>query len=105
MIDTLQAGQEIRCTVDNVPQNKGGQDTICRLMRRNPDFARGLRRAQHLRSRRMNRYIRGNRLWSSREKAARVVKCAAGASWTMTYTHDIASDLGSVSSYLKIEQA
>lgn len=105
MIDTLQAGDAIKCTVDSVPQNKGGQDTICRLMRKDADISRGLRRAQHLRSRRMNRYIRGNRLWSSREKAARIARCTPGASWTMTFTHDMTPDLSSVSSYLKIEKA
>ncbi|GJM17903.1 MAG: hypothetical protein DHS20C14_01160 [Phycisphaeraceae bacterium] len=104
-IDTLNAGQTITCTVAQVPANEGGCDTICRLMRRDPDIKRGLARAQRLRRQRMHVYIRGNRRWHSRETAARIARCVEGASWSMPYTHDIAPDLASVEKYLKIESA
>ena len=105
MIDTLQAGQSVRCTIEKVPASKGGQDTIARLMRRDPDFKRGLARAQKLRADRLNVYIRGNRRWTSRETPAQVVRCVQGNAWTMPFTHDIAPDLASVEQNLKIEKA
>lgn len=105
MIDTLTAGQPVRCTIEKVPASKGGRDTICRLMRRDPDIKRGLTRAQKLRGDRLHVYIRGNRRWSSREKAARIARCVEGNTWTMPFTHDIAPDLASVEKYLKIENA
>jgi hypothetical protein len=105
MIDTLAAGDTISCTIERVPNNKGAQDTIVRLMRRDPEIKRALGRAQSLRRRRMHSYIRGNRLWYSREKAARVARCEQGASFTMPFTHDIAPDLRSVEQYLKLAKA
>lgn len=105
MIDTLSAGETVTCTVERVPNNKGAIDTITRLMRRDPDIKRNLTRAQSLRRRRMHSYIRGNRLWYSREKAARVARCEQGATWTMPFTFDISPDLRSVEQYLKVEKA
>jgi hypothetical protein len=105
MIDTLAAGQNLVCTVERVPNNKGAIDTITRLMRRDPDIKRGLARAQSIRRQRMHSYIRGNRLWYSREKAARVARCEQGAQWTMPFTFDISPDLNSVAQYLKLEKA
>lgn len=104
MIDTLAAGETINCTIERVPNNKGAVDTITRLMRRDPEIKRGLARAQSLRRRRMNSYIRGNRLWHSREKAARVARCEKGATFTMPFTHDIAPDLRSVEQYLSVKK-
>ena len=104
-IDTLTAGQQVRCTIEKVPAAEGKQDTIQRLMRRDPEIKRGLKRAQQLRARRMNVYIRGNRRWHSREKAARIARCVEGRTWTMPFTHDIAPDLASVEQFLKIESA
>lgn len=104
-IDAIAPGQPVRCTVVKVPRAEGAKKTIARLMRRDPDNKRGLARAQHLRAKRMNRYIRGNRLWTSREKAASVVYVGEGKSWTMPYTPDIAPDLKSVAGYLTIENA
>lgn len=104
-IDTLSPGQTITCTVKAEPAAKGSRDTVARLMRRDPANIRALRRAQHLRKLRMHRYIRGNRLWTSREKAARVVQVRPGRSWSMPYTPDIAADLRSVAAYLDIQKA
>jgi hypothetical protein len=104
MLSTLNAGQEISLTVERVPLNKGGQDTIVRLMRRDPAIRRGLARAQELRRRRMNAYIRGGRMWYSREEPARIARCVKGAEWSMTFTHDIAPDLASVEQYLSIRK-
>jgi len=105
MIDTLNAGDRISLTVNTMPNNKSARDTIERLMRRDPEVKRGLARAQRMRRQRMHSYIRGGRRWYSRERAARIVACEQGRSWTMPYTHDIAPDLRSVESYLSVEKA
>lgn len=104
MIDTLAAGDNLSCTIDRVPNNKGAQDTIVRLMRRDPDIKRALNRAQNLRRRRMVSYIRGNRRWYQRETAAKVARCVQGAEFTMPFTFDIAPDLKSVEQYLKLSK-
>lgn len=104
-IDTVSVGHTLRCTVAKTPMAKGPKDTIARLMRLDPENAKGLRRAQHLRARRMNTYIRGNRVWHSREKAARVVRVATGETWSLPMNPSIAPDLKSVAAYLTIEKA
>lgn len=104
-IDSINPGQTIRCTVAKEPQAKGHRDTIARLMRRDPENAKALTQAQAVRKRRLNVYVRGNRFWTSREKAARVVRVANGETWNMPFTPDLAADLRSVESYLTIESA
>lgn len=103
-IDTMAPGQAIRCTVSKTPRAEGPLKTIERLMRMDPANQKSLRRAQLLRLRRMNRYIRGNRLWSSREKPARVVRVVDGAAWTLTLSPVIAPDLRSVADYITVER-
>lgn len=105
MIDTLSAGDNISLTIDKVPANKAACDTIVRMMRRDPDIKRSLARAQRMRRQRMTSYIRGGRMWYSREKAAKIAVCEQGNSWSMVFTHDITPDLGSVEKYLNISKA
>ncbi|MCA9302931.1 MAG: hypothetical protein KC996_02295 [Phycisphaerales bacterium] len=105
MLDTLAAGDNIKLTITRVPNNKSACDTIERMMRRDPEIKRNLKRAQQLRARRMHSYIRGGRMWYSREKAARVARCENGNAWTMAFTHDIRPDLASVEKYLSFEKA
>lgn len=105
MVDQFKAGEQIRCTVERVPQAAAAGKTIQRLMRRDPAIVRALRKAQDLRRQRMHVYVRGNRDWYSREKAARIARVVPGNSWTMTFTHDVAHDVASVQSYLKLEKA
>ena len=105
MIDTFNAGDTIKCTISKVPHNKAACDTITRMMRRDPDIKRNLARAQRMRRQRMNAYIRGGRMWYSREKAARIAVCEQGSNWSMRFTNDIAPDLSSVEQYLSLEKA
>lgn len=105
MIDTLSAGENIKCTINKMPANKASCETITRLMRRDPDIKRNLARAQRMRRQRMNSYIRGGRLWYAREKAAQIAQCEQGNAWSMRFTHDIAPDLASVEQYLSVEKA
>lgn len=105
MIDLtkFKAGQSLSCTVAKVPTAHGAQTTLERLMRLDPSARKALRRAQRLRKQREVVYNRGNRDWVSREKPARVVRLAAGETWTMAFNHDIARDLASVGKYLTIK--
>jgi len=105
MLDTLKAGQAIRCTVTKAPRAVDKADTIARLMRQDAGVQRGLRKAQRRRRQEMNIYNRGNRDWVSRERCAKIVQVAPGSSWKMTYTPVLAKDIASVSAYLKIESA
>ena len=104
-IDALNPGQSVTCTVSVEPTNDSARKTIARLMRLDPDNAKGLRRAQHMRARRMNSYIRGNRLYHAREKPARVVLPRRGRSWSMTFTPGLAPDLLSVSRFVDLSSS
>jgi hypothetical protein len=98
-------GQTIKCTINTAPRAAAPKMTISRLMRRDPAIAKGLRKAQDLRRRRMHAYVRGGRVWYDREKAARIARVAPGNSWTMPWTPELDADLASVSGYLTIENA
>lgn len=104
-IDAFEVAAPVRCTVLKVPRSEGARKTIERLMRQDRRNAKGLRRAQQLRMKRLNRYIRGNRLYTSREKAARVVQPRPGQSWQMALVPHIVPDLKSVAEYLRVERA
>lgn len=103
MIDQFKPGQTLQCTVKRVPNAKGARDTIARLMRLDPDNARGLRAGQRLRKKTNNPYIRGNRMWVARVKAAKVVRVDEKASWTMPFYPVVAPDLQSVADYLDVQ--
>lgn len=98
-------GQTIRCTITAEPGVKDRVDTIARLMRRDPGINRSLRKGQKLREQNMIIYNRGNRDWYKRAVCGKVAIVKTGNTWTMPYTPDLASDLASVASYLKIERA
>lgn len=100
---TFKPGQPVICTVSATPKATGAISTIERLMRRDPENRRALARAQTKRRQRINIYNRGNRMWVSRESAARVVRVVKGAEWKMTYTLDIEPDIKSVSRFLQIK--
>lgn len=100
---TFAPGQVLTCVVERNPRSHGEETTLERLMRRDPENKRALRRAQRMRAQRLNVYNRGNRDWVSREKPARVVRAIKGATWTMEFTPDIANDLESVANCLTIK--
>lgn len=104
MIDSIKPGQTITCTIKKAPVAHGARRTLQRLMRHDPSIRKGLRHAQQLRAKRMHSYIRGNRVYYSREKAARIARMAEGNSWAMTLTPDIVPDLRSVEQYIDIKK-
>ena len=99
----MKPGQELQITITSEPRAKAKRDTIQRLMRRDPAVASGLKRAQHLRRRRMRTYIRGGRTWYVREKCGKIAQVRTGETWTMTMTPDLEADLRSIESYVKID--
>jgi hypothetical protein len=105
VIDQLNAGQLITCTIAKAPKAEGATKTIARLMRRDPQNNKALRRGQKLRRDRMHAYTRGGRTWYDREKSSKIVMVREGEQWTMAFTHDIAPDLKSVESYLTLAKA
>lgn len=98
-------GQAIRLTITATPRSEAAEDTLTRLMWQQPSVKRGLRKAQRRRRQDMVVYNRGNRDWYKREKCARIARAENGATWTMSYSHQIAPDLASVSGYVKVEPA
>lgn len=105
MLDTLKPGQNIRCTITSAPRTEAGIDTLERLMRQEPGIKRGLRKAQRRRRQNMVVYNRGNRDWYKRELCGRLVQAKKGASWTMTYSLQIAPELRSLAKYVQIKPA
>lgn len=104
-MQSFKPGQSIKCTVKATPKTENRVQTIERLMRLDPVSRRDLRKAHRVRQQRLNVYNRGNRDWTSREICARIVRCNVGASWTMTFNFNIATDLAAVAPYLSIEAA
>jgi len=98
-------GQMLKLKVTKTPQAAGAVKTIERLMRRDPENAKALRRSQKARETKNNIYVRGNRWWTSRAKAGRVVRVENDATWSMKFMPQIAPDLRSVEKYLSIEKA
>jgi hypothetical protein len=74
-------------------------------MLRDPANIRASRRAQVARRRNTVVYNRGNRDWVQRRPCARIVSMKAGANWSLVYQHDLADELRSVASLLKLEAA
>lgn len=100
---SFKPGQDLVFTVTKVPQAQDASDTIARLMRLDPVAKRGLRRAHRMRQQRVVVYNRGNRDWVKREKSAKVVRVAQGATWTMPFSFDLARDIQSVQKYLSVQ--
>ncbi len=105
MIESLKAGQSIRCTVVKNPRNAGNRKTLERLMRLQPLTKRGLRTAHHKRQQNLVVYNRGNRDWTKRESCGKFVLPVSGQSWTMVFTQSLAADLKSVAACIKVENA
>jgi len=105
MLDALKPGQTIKCTITKAPRKAAAVDTIERLMRQEPAVKRGLRRAQRRRRQDMIVYNRGNRDWYKREICSKQAQAKTGATWTMTYSHQILPELRSLTGYVQVQAA
>jgi hypothetical protein len=99
-IDAFKPGSTVSLKVVSQPKVEDHVQTIERLMRQDPDMKRGLNKGHHDRMQRLIVRSRGGRPWEKRERSAKVVRCEAGAKWTMTYVPQLAGDLRSVAKYL-----
>lgn len=104
-LDTLKPGQSVHCTIVKAPRTEDRQQTILRLMRKDAKICRALRKSSRQRQQNMVIYNRGNRDWVKREQVGKIARMAAGESWTMFYTPDLASDIRTVEKYLTIKPA
>jgi hypothetical protein len=105
MLDAIDPGQTIRCTIVQEPTLTDDRQTVARLMRRDADIKRRLKAAQEHRMRTLHVRSRGKRPWAVRRKSARHALPKLGASWTMKYIPHLAPDFRSVERYLKVEPA
>jgi hypothetical protein len=105
MLDSLKAGQMIRCTVTRDIRIPRHAATVERLMRANPDIKRRLKKAQNYRMKTLNVRPRGGRPWESRVKSARYAVALNGSTWTMAFIPQVLNDFKSIEQYLKIEKA
>ena len=105
MLDSLKAGQSIRCTILRDIRVPCHMATVQRLMRANPDIKRRLKKAQAYRMDTLIVNMRGGRPWECRAKSARYAVASKGASWTMQFIPHVLNDFKSVEQYLKIEAA
>lgn len=103
MSATFKPGQTLRCTIQQVPRTEDAQQTILRLMRKDPTIAKRLRRSQMMRRRHMVVYNRGNRDWYKRETVGKVANVIQGAQWSFAFNHDLGRDMEIVKNYLKVE--
>ncbi|MCA9278637.1 MAG: hypothetical protein H6815_10640 [Phycisphaeraceae bacterium] len=105
MIDSLEAGQTIRCTIKAEPRRLASEKTIRRLMQMDPAISKGLRVSQARRRTNLHVYVRGNRDWTDREKCPNIAQVKTGESWSMVYSPLLANDLKSVASYIDVAKA
>jgi hypothetical protein len=102
MLENIKPGQKITCTLVKAPKAEASRKTILRLMRRDPDVVRGLRKSQNVRRRTTVVYNRGNRDWVQRQTCGKIVRLTPGHSWSFFFDPAITGDLKSVGDYLKI---
>jgi len=105
MLDDFKPGSRIQCTVTSEPRTHKARSTVARLMRRDRQIQRALRRGQRIRRQTTPTKIRGGRTWYIRPKPGKVSHPRQGESWTMILTPDIVPDLRSVEHHLEIKSA
>ncbi len=105
MLDSINPGDTIKCTVTRDLRPGDTLDTVRRLMRFDPDIKRKLSKAQAHRKATTVIRSRGRRPWPVRQKATRAANPAKGVTWTMQYFPHIAPDFKAVQSVITIEKA
>ena len=105
MLDTLKAGDTIKCTVTKTIRVHSKRETVTRLMRFDPDIKRALKKGQERRMRDLHIRSRGGRPFEMYQRAAKVAVPVEGATWQMTYIPHIKGDIAAVSDCISIEKA
>ncbi|MFM7133001.1 MAG: hypothetical protein ACKO0W_01645 [Planctomycetota bacterium] len=103
-MSTIPATGTVTFTIKSVPQTAGGFRTVERLMRLAPKAQRTLDRLKKKRATELNEYrARAGRDWYMRARCTRLVRVAAGESFTIPVTPQLSKDIASVAEYLDIK--
>jgi len=105
MLDTLKAGDTIKCTVTKTIRVHSKRETVTRLMRFDPEIKRVLKKGQERRMRTLQVRSRGGRPFEMYEKATKIAVPVEGASWEMTWFPHIKHDVESVMDCIDIKKA
>lgn len=105
MLDTLKAGDTIKCTVTKTIRVHSKRETVTRLMRFDPDIKRTLKKGQERRMRTLKVRTRGGRPFEMYERATKIAVPVEGASWEMTWFPHIKHDVESVMDCIDIKKA
>jgi hypothetical protein len=91
-------------TLTSVPKTDGGFRTVERLMRLERGAQRILKKLQHKRKTQLNEWRpRAGREWLVRARCTRLVRVAAGQSFTIQVTPQLAKDIASVADHLEFK--
>lgn len=100
-MSTIPSTGTVTFTIKSVPLTKGGFRTIERLMRLEKGKQRTLKKLQEKRITELNEWRpRAGREWLVRARCTRLVRVAAGQSFTIPVTPQLSKDIASVADYL-----
>ncbi len=102
-IGSLEPGQRIRCTVTKVIRREDEWQTVTRLMRRDPEIKRALKKAQEHRARTLVVRSRGGRPWPMHTRPAKFAVPVQGATWEMEYVPLLRADVEAIADAVQVE--
>ena len=104
-MSTIPTTGTVTFTIKSGPLTDGGFRTVERLMRLERGKKRTLKKLQKTRITELNeRRPRAGRMWLVRARCTRLVRVAAGESFTIQVTPQLAKDLASVAKYLDFKK-
>jgi len=104
MATALSSNKTLTFSIVKLPTRLAQRKTLERLMRMQPDVAKGLRKLQSRRQATENKgHQRGGRTWISRVKAPKLVHMVAGESFTLHVTPQLLPDIKSIEKYLEVK--
>ncbi|MCE9620358.1 MAG: hypothetical protein K8R92_10710 [Planctomycetes bacterium] len=99
---SIKPGAKVTFKVIKIPASESSRKTIFRLMRMEDRVQKALTKLAKKRAKTDNRHQqRGGRTWIARKTASRVVVVKKGASFTISYSNQLAPDIRSVQKYLE----
>ena len=104
-MSTIPTTGTVTFTIKSVPLTDGGFRTVERLMRLERGAQRILKKLQKKRMTQLNEWRpRAGREWLVRARCTRLVRVAAGESFTIQVTPQISKDIASVAKYLDMKK-
>jgi hypothetical protein len=104
-MSTIPTTGTVTFTIKSVPLTAGGFRTVERLMRLERGAQRILKKLQKKRMTQLNEWRpRAGREWLVRARCTRLVRVAAGQSFTLQVTPQLAKDIASVASHLDMKK-